>query len=171
MPSFPRTFYGAITYPSFPRKRESSVVDCDVVVRNERHWVPAFAGTTIVLPMPTRYSPFSSTTIVIPATLHIRHSRESGNPASLACDITVQIPPIGIHRFDHFDLPGTIPFLDLLFSRDRFVRRFVLLVPNQELGLTLLAESIHDTFSMLPSALHEIRCHAGIQSAVATIRE
>jgi Bacterial extracellular solute-binding proteins, family 3 len=38
-------FAGTTHIPSFPRKRESSVV-APVVSCNERHWVPAFAGTT-----------------------------------------------------------------------------------------------------------------------------
>src|SRR5256885_486744 len=72
---------------------------------------------------------------------HIRHSRESGNPASLACDITVQVSPIRIHGFNHLNLPSTIPFLDLLLSCDRAVRSFMLLVPNEQLYSMFFTES------------------------------
>src|SRR5450631_3009658 len=61
----------AIYTSSFPRKRESSVVGLRRSNADERHWVPAFAGTTRVLGQP----------------FPIRHSREGGNPC---CDRQVQ---------------------------------------------------------------------------------
>src|SRR6266568_977939 len=91
-----------------------------------------------------------------------RRSRERGNPASLARYIVVQIVPVRVLGFNQPDLPLSFPFLDLLFPRDRALRRVVLLIPYERLESVLLREAFGQPLLVLPDALHQLRRHADV---------
>ena len=81
---------------------------------------------------------------------------------SLARYIVVQIVPVRVLRFYQSDLPLSLPFLDLLFPRDRALRRVVLLIPYQRLESILLGETVSEPFLVLPNALGQLRRHTDV---------
>jgi len=61
------------------------------------------------------------------------------------------------------------PPLIFFFGNDGVQHRRMLLVPNKPLAAVLLREATDDAGAMLPNALRQIRCDAGVERAVSPI--
>jgi hypothetical protein len=86
-------------------------------------------------------------------------------------DVSVQIAPSRVCRFNQVKLPFAMPALDRLLARDGRFHRFVNLVPGQHMNPIFLGESFDKIAPVLPDALYKIRCHADIQRAVSLAGE
>src|SRR6185369_846730 len=81
-------------------------------------------------------------------------------------DRLIQIVPLRILRLDQVHLPVPIPFLDLLFTRDRPDGCLVHLEPDQPMNAVVLAESGDYVVLVLPHAPNQIVRNPDVQSLV-----
>jgi len=87
------------------------------------------------------------------------HPRESGGPESpppaprkSVVQRLVKVSPVWIEPLDQLELPPSLPFLQLLLTRDRLPDVAVMLVPNERLDAVLRGELRADAVAMLKCA-------------------
>src|SRR5262245_30104915 len=77
-----------------------------------------------------------------------------------------EVAPVGIGLLDQTNLPGAMPFLDLLLANDGGLRSLVRLVPDQALHTVFLGEALEPLVPMLPHATIGVAGDADIERAV-----
>src|SRR5579871_1807787 len=122
-------------------------------------WTPASAGVTKeVVGRLTLSSSFPRK----------RESRAAGNRLPLALSkLPVKVTPSRIAFLHQPKFPGSVPFLDLLFSYDRMRHRRVNLEVNQHVHAISLGESFHDVCPVFPDPTPQVAGHPDIQGPVA----
>ena len=86
-------------------------------------------------------------------------------------NIFIQIPPIGIHFFDQFQLPVPFPILQLLLTGDGgfdFVIRFII---HQHMNPMFFRKVTAFAFFMFPTPPYQIIRDTKIQSLILTAGE
>jgi hypothetical protein len=80
-------------------------------------------------------------------------------------DGVVQVQPISIEVFDHFDLPDSFPSFDLSFAADGFEHRGVVFVPDEDVAVVISGKPLEEFFFVGGDAIIEIACDACIDRA------
>src|SRR6185369_8298147 len=81
------------------------------------------------------------------------------------------IAPIRIHRLYQIDFPVPIPFLQLLFPRNRVIRGFMDLIPDEAMGSVLVGKALDHVVLVLPYAANKIVRHTDVERAVSAAGE
>src|SRR6185437_4197375 len=82
-----------------------------------------------------------------------------------ASDARVQVVPIGIEFFNESSFPGSIIFLQLLFTSDRVFRVIKLFVIDRPVDTVSLGKSLRYFQLVLANAPDQIVGHANVQRA------
>lgn len=105
---------------------------------------------------------------VIPGVAQRRPGIQTAVP-KLPDDIAVEITPVRVDLFNQSDLPGTPPFLDLLFAGNGQRYHFVCLSPNQPGQSVLAREDRSDPTSVFIDTPREIVRNASVERSISTI--
>src|SRR5215211_7577451 len=89
----------------------------------------------------------------------------SSQNKSWYCDSRKQVVPVWISLFDQPNLPGAVPFLELLFSPYSCLDVIEDSIIDQSVDIVLPRESWYDLRSVLINPSHEIVGHADIKRA------
>ena len=95
------------------------------------------------------------------------HRRAVSSPA----DLVPQITPFVIEAIDELQLPCASPLFELLLTSDGGNHRGAHFEIDQPMRTIALGEARHDVVAMQPDASGQIRRHADIKRAVATVGE
>src|SRR5690242_932089 len=76
------------------------------------------------------------------------------------------VDPVRIVTFNQTDLPGPSPLLDLLFSADRGLSRFMGFEPNKVVYSVSRGKARHRLTLVFPDPFHEIGSHPYVQGSV-----
>lgn len=88
--------------------------------------------------------------------------------AKLAPQSRKEIIPIGIGLLDQPDLPGALPFLELLFAADGVFGAAMFFIPDETMDAVSPGEAFCHALAMLPDALGEAAGDADIESTADT---
>ena len=86
-----------------------------------------------------------------------------GRLTAWLADVSVQIPPLRIARFNQLNFPSPTPVLDAFFPRDCALHCFVYFVPDQIMHTVALCEPWCQIVFVLPNPLGQICGYANIQ--------
>jgi hypothetical protein len=77
----------------------------------------------------------------------------------------VQVYPIAIEAFDHFEFPVSFPCFDLRFAADGFWHGGVVFIPDEFAAVVVRREPFEEFFLVGGYAVVEIAGHAGIDGS------
>ena len=98
-------------------------------------------------------------------------SAAGSTPCRRPGNLVVEIAPPGIVVLYQGYLPGTVPFLDVLFARDCLWHRHVHFQEDQKPDVIFLREPIDSARLVLPDPPNDIAGHPDIERAVACWQE